>query len=55
MSIDTHLLDKKIEATYGTKDDPVLSHIRGVPSLNSRPRLTTKVSFKGGSHLEPCT
>jgi hypothetical protein len=42
MWIDTHLLDKKIEATYGTKDDPVSSHIRGAPSLNPRPRLPQK-------------
>jgi hypothetical protein len=50
MWIDTHLLEIKIEATYGTKDDPVSSHIPDVLTINPRPRLPTKVSFKGGSH-----
>jgi hypothetical protein len=27
MRIDTHLLEMNIEATYGTKDDPMSSHI----------------------------
>jgi hypothetical protein len=49
ISIDTHLLEMKIEATYGTKDDPVSSHIPDVLTMNPRPRLPTKVSFKGGS------
>jgi hypothetical protein len=31
------------------KDDPLSSHIQGVPRLKQRPRLPTKVSFKGGS------
>jgi hypothetical protein len=39
----------KIEATYGTKDDPVPSQNQGVPCLNPIPRLPTKISFKGGS------
>jgi hypothetical protein len=47
--IDTHVLEMKVEATYGTKDDPVPSQNQGVPRLNPRPRLPTKVSFKGGS------
>jgi hypothetical protein len=34
-----------------SKDDPVPSQIPGVLTLNERPRLPTKVSFKGGSHL----
>jgi hypothetical protein len=34
--IDTHLLEMKEEATYGTKDDPVPSHIQGVPHLNPK-------------------
>jgi hypothetical protein len=41
----------KVEATYGTEDDPVSSHIPDVLTKNPRPRLPTKVSFKGGSHL----
>jgi hypothetical protein len=53
MWIDTHLLEMKIEATYGTKDDLVSSHIPDVLTMYPRPRLPTKVSFKGGSHLEP--
>jgi hypothetical protein len=47
--IDTHLLEMKVEATYGTKDDPVPSQNQVVPCLNLKPRLPTKVSFKGGS------
>jgi hypothetical protein len=39
----------KVEATYGTKDDPAPSHIQDVPTMNSEPRLPTKGSFKGGS------
>jgi hypothetical protein len=39
----------KVKATYGTKDDPVPSHIQDVPTMNPKPRLPTKVSFKGGS------
>jgi hypothetical protein len=39
----------KIEATHGTKDDPVPSHIQDVPTMNPKPRLTTKVFSKGGS------
>jgi hypothetical protein len=31
------------------KDDPVPSQNQGVPRLNPRPRVPTKVSFKGGS------
>jgi hypothetical protein len=31
------------------EDDPVPSQNQGVPRLNPRPRLPTKVSFKGGS------
>jgi hypothetical protein len=34
-----------------SKDDPVPSQNQGVSSWNQRPRLPTKVSFKGGSHL----
>jgi hypothetical protein len=41
----------KVEATYGTKNDPVSSHIPVVLTMNPRPRLPTKVSFKGGSPL----
>jgi hypothetical protein len=41
----------KIEAIYDTKDDPVSSHIPYVLTMNPRPRLPTKVSFKRGSHL----
>jgi hypothetical protein len=47
--IDTHLLETKVEVTYGTKDDLVSSHIQDVPTMNPKPRLPTKVSFKGGS------
>jgi hypothetical protein len=32
-----------------SKDDPVSSQIPGVLTVNQRPRLPTKVSFKGGS------
>jgi hypothetical protein len=39
----------KVEATYGTKDDPVPNYIQDVPTMNPKPRLPTKVSFKGGS------
>jgi hypothetical protein len=39
----------KVEATYGTKDDLVPSHIQDVLTMNPIPRLSTKVSFKGGS------
>jgi hypothetical protein len=39
----------KVEATNGTKDDPVSSHIQDVLTMNPIPRLPTKVSFKGGS------
>jgi hypothetical protein len=39
----------KVEATYGTKDDPVPSQNQGVPRLNPRSRLPTKISFMGGS------
>jgi hypothetical protein len=39
----------KIEATYGTKDDPVSTYIPYVITLNPGPRLPTKVSYKGGS------
>jgi hypothetical protein len=35
MEGDTHLLEMKVEATYGTKDDPVPSQNQGVPLLNS--------------------
>jgi hypothetical protein len=49
MRIDTHLLKIKVEATHGTKDDPVTSHISDVLTMNPKPRLPTKVSFKGGS------
>jgi hypothetical protein len=53
MWIDIHLLEMKIEATYGTKDDPVSNHILDVLTMNPRPRLPTNVSFKGGSHSDP--
>jgi hypothetical protein len=33
----------------GSKDDPVSSHIQEVLTMNPRPRLPAKVSFKGGS------
>jgi hypothetical protein len=49
MWIDSHLLEMKAETNYGTKDDPVSSHIKDVLTMNPRPRLPTKVSFKGGS------
>jgi hypothetical protein len=39
----------KVGATYGTKDDPVSSHVSDVLTMNPRPRLSTKVSFKGGN------
>jgi hypothetical protein len=42
-------METKVEATYGTKDDPVPSHIQVVPTMNTKPRLPTKVFFKGGS------
>jgi hypothetical protein len=38
----------KVEATHGSKDVPVPSHIQDVPTMNPIPRLPTKVSFKGG-------
>jgi hypothetical protein len=41
----------KTEVTIDSKDDPVPSQILGGLTLNQRPRLPTKVSFKGGSHL----
>jgi hypothetical protein len=31
------------------QNDPVPSHIQDVPTVNPKPRLPTKVSFKGGS------
>jgi hypothetical protein len=34
-----------------SKDDPVLSQNQGVSGWTQIPRLPTKVSFKGGSHL----
>jgi hypothetical protein len=34
-----------------SKDDPVPSQNQGVSDWTQRPRLPTKVSFKGGSHL----
>jgi hypothetical protein len=43
----------KVEATYGKKDDPMSSHIQDVLTMNPRPRLSRKVSFKGGSHPDP--
>jgi hypothetical protein len=57
--IDTHLLEMKIETNYGfkrwpsaeSKDDPVPSQNQGVSGWTEEPRLPTKVSFKGGSHL----
>jgi hypothetical protein len=36
MWIDTHLLEMKVEATYGTKDDPVSSHIQDVLIMNPK-------------------
>jgi hypothetical protein len=42
-------LEIKVEATHGTKDDLVSSHISDVLTMNPRPRLSTKVSFKGGN------
>jgi hypothetical protein len=36
MWMDTHLLEMKVEATYGTKDDPVPSQNQGVPRLNPK-------------------
>jgi hypothetical protein len=36
MCIDTHLLEMKVEATYGTKDDPVSSQNQGVPRPNPK-------------------
>jgi hypothetical protein len=35
----------------GSKDDPVPSQDQGVLDEPQEPRLPTKVSFKGGSHL----
>jgi hypothetical protein len=49
MRIDTLLLEIKVEATCGTKDDPVPSHIQDMSTMNPKPRLPTKVSFQGGS------
>jgi hypothetical protein len=34
-----------------SKDDPVPSQHQGVSGWTQGPRLPTKVSFKGGSHL----
>jgi hypothetical protein len=48
-------MEMKVEATYGTNYDPVPSQNQGVPCLNPKPRLPTKVSFKGGSQLVPQT
>jgi hypothetical protein len=50
LRIDTHLLEMKTEVTIDSKDDSVPSQIPGVLTLNQRPRLPTRVSFKGGSH-----
>jgi hypothetical protein len=36
-----------------SKDELVSRHITDVVTKNLRPRLPTKVSFKGGSHPEP--
>jgi hypothetical protein len=41
----------KVEATYGTKDDPVPSHIQDVPTMNPKPRLPTKVFLRVVAHL----
>jgi hypothetical protein len=57
--IDTHLLEMRKEANYGvkrwpsaeSKDDPVPNQNQGVSGWTERPRLPTKVSFNGGSHL----
>jgi hypothetical protein len=34
-----------------SEDDPASSQHQGVSGLTQEPRLPTKVSFKGGSHL----
>jgi hypothetical protein len=57
--IDTHLLEMKIRTNYGvkrwssvkSKDDPVPSQDQCVSGWTQGPKLPTKVSFKGGSHL----
>jgi hypothetical protein len=49
--VDTHLLERKIETNYGFKRWPVPSQNQGVSSWTQGPRLSTKISFKGGSHL----
>jgi hypothetical protein len=36
MWIDTHLLEMKVEATFGTKDDLVSSHIQDVLTMNPK-------------------
>jgi hypothetical protein len=45
MEEDTHLLEMKIEATYGTKDDPVSIHIPDVLKMNPIPKTTPKSFF----------
>jgi hypothetical protein len=35
----------KVEATYGTKDDPVPSHIQDVPTMNPKTQATHKSYF----------
>jgi hypothetical protein len=49
--IDTHLLEIKSKLTMESKDDPVPSQDQSGSSGIQGPRLSTKVSFKGGSHL----
>jgi hypothetical protein len=53
LRIDTHLLEMKKSTNHisiDSKDDSVPSQSLGVLTLNQRPRLPTRVSFKGGSH-----
>jgi hypothetical protein len=52
--VDRHKPIGKEDRSYVRyKDDLVSSHIPDVLTMNPRPRLPTKVSFKGGSHTEP--
>jgi hypothetical protein len=49
--IDTHLLEMKIEANYGFKDDPVPSQTKVCLVEPKDLDYPQKFSFKGRSHL----
>jgi hypothetical protein len=49
--MDTHLLEMKIETIYRFKRWPSDRSNSRCAYFEKRPRLPTKVSFKGGSHL----